>query len=113
MKCLNSKRFLPNCRSLNWRFLMVGIAFVFLPLSGAAQTLSKTTLAPQPFYAIGEQAQFRLTITVPPSFASATFFVTDVLPGGLNYNGGSLSVVTTPGITAANAPLIQGESRLF
>ncbi len=75
-------------------------------------TLTKTTLNPQPYYAIGETPQFRISVGAPVGSAS-NFVITDVLPAGLSFNAGSLVVTLPVGAVAANAPLSEGNAAFF
>lgn len=75
-------------------------------------TITKTTLSPQSYYPIGDTPTFEITVGVPVG-TSNDFVITDVLPSGLAYNTGTLSVTLPPGATSSNAPLTDGNPSFF
>lgn len=75
-------------------------------------SIGKTTLNPQPYFAIGEQPVFQIRLSVPAG-STTTFVATDVLPAGLSFDAGSLSVTLPPGLASTNAPLAEGNAAFF
>lgn len=75
-------------------------------------SLTKTTLFPQAFYAIGESATFRLRVGVPVG-SETNFVITDVLDPGLSFVSGSLAVTVPPGMSSTNSPLTEANPSFF
>ena len=77
-------------------------------------TLSKTTVAPQSFYAIGETPTFQITLGVPQG-TTTNLVVSDVLPAGLAFQAGSLTATLPPSVTSTtgSSPLTEGSAGFF
>ena len=64
--------------------------------------LDKTIVNPQTRYAIGDEVSYRVVLSFPGTFNSASF--QDVLSAGLSYVPGSLTVEYGTGLTASTPP---------
>ncbi|MBK7541480.1 MAG: DUF11 domain-containing protein [Candidatus Competibacteraceae bacterium] len=64
--------------------------------------LDKTIVNPQTRYAVGDEVSYRVVLSFPGSFNSASF--QDVLSAGLSYVPGSLTVEYGTGLTASTPP---------
>ncbi len=73
------------------------------PFTTASLNISKSLLAPQAWYAIGDTATYQVQITVPVGTA-ANVSMLDTLPAGLAFNAGSATVSATAGITYTGTP---------
>lgn len=75
-------------------------------------TLAKTTLNYFPPYAIGEEAEFEITVSVPLG-TTTNFVLTDVLDSELAFVAGSLSVNLSAGVSVTNTPLNETNTTFF
>ena len=66
----------------------------------AVPALTKTTVEPKPFWAVGEQPSFAVTVGVGLG-AVDRFVLRDMLPAGLAYVAGSLQVALPAGVTSS------------
>ncbi|MTW23283.1 hypothetical protein, partial [Allochromatium palmeri] len=64
--------------------------------------LVKSILTPQTRYAIGDEVNYQVVLSIPGTLTNAVF--NDVLPLGLTYVDGSLNLVYDAGLSATNAP---------
>jgi len=78
----------------------------------SSPTLSKTTLNYLPPYAIGEEAEFQITIGIPLG-TTTNFELTDILDSELEFVSGSLSVSMSSGITVSNTPTNEANTTFF
>ncbi len=77
-----------------------------------APSLTKTLLAPQSYYAIGEAATFQISVGVPIG-SSAAFAITDIIDANISFVPGSLAVVTPAGFSGSNTPFNEGNAAFF
>jgi len=75
-------------------------------------TLSKDIENYQSYYAIGEEAQFVITIGVPEGTTN-NFVIKDQLPSGLSFVSGTLNVVMPSNLSSSNSPLTESNSNFF
>lgn len=67
-------------------------------------SLSKTILNPKTRYAIGDQVEYEVSVSLPNLFAPENFVLSDVLDQGLTYVTGSLMVDQDAGISVGASP---------
>ncbi len=77
------------------------------PFTTSSPNVTKTLVAPQAFYAIGDVVQYQVQIAVPVGTATNMRLV-DTLPAGLAFNAGSATIGTTPGISYTGIPTPPG-----
>jgi uncharacterized repeat protein (TIGR01451 family)/fimbrial isopeptide formation D2 family protein len=78
-------------------------AGVTTPFTTGAINVTKVLLSTQAYYAIGDIAQYEVTITLPKGTAIGVS-LKDALPAGLGYVPGSATLATTGGPIATTAP---------
>jgi uncharacterized repeat protein (TIGR01451 family)/fimbrial isopeptide formation D2 family protein len=83
-----------------------------VPVTLDTPTISKSVEEFKTYYPIGDVAKYRVTMPVRVGTA-VNFTLTDVLPVGLTYNNGSLSVSLPGGASISNGALVDANGSFF